>query len=67
MAVDDSAAPVELEDVTAHADPDWTWPPFGPLEAAGRDRFVTAEWAPASTVRRPLVRLGGWTLLYRRG
>jgi hypothetical protein len=24
------------------------------------------EWAPASTVRRPWVRVGRWTLLYRR-
>jgi hypothetical protein len=28
--------------------------------------FVTEQWAPASTVRRPWVRLGRWTLLYRR-
>jgi hypothetical protein len=44
----------------------WTWPPGGPLPPAGGPRWTTEAWAPASTVRRPLVRLGRWTLLYRR-
>ena len=28
--------------------------------------FTTEQWAPASTVRRPWLRVGRWTLLYRR-
>jgi hypothetical protein len=45
---------------------DWSWPPFAPLEPADGARFGTEEWAPASTVRHPWVRVGRWTLLYRR-
>jgi hypothetical protein len=48
------------------SDADWTWPPFAPLEPATEPRFHVEEWAPASTVRRPWVRVGRWTLLYRR-
>jgi len=47
------------------ADPGWTWPPYAPEPVDG-EPFVIEEWAPASTVRRPWVRLGRWTLLYRR-
>jgi hypothetical protein len=47
------------------ADPDWTWPPYAPWEPE-TDRFDSDEWAPASSVRRPWVRVGRWTLLYRR-
>ena len=52
----------------AHTSPDtgWTWPPYAPLEAPELARFRTEEWAPASTVRHPWVRVGRWTLLYRR-
>ena len=48
------------------ADPGWTWPPSGPMESVDGAPFGTEEWAPASTVRRPWVRVGRWTLLYRR-
>jgi hypothetical protein len=47
-------------------DPGWTWPPSAPLHPAEGTRFVTEEWAPASTVLHPWVRVGRWTLLYRR-
>ncbi|MGY1705056.1 hypothetical protein ACI79C_10805 [Geodermatophilus sp. SYSU D00697] len=44
---------------------DWSWPPSaGPY--AGQQQYVTERWAPASTVRHPWVRVGRWTLLYRR-
>lgn len=45
---------------------DWSWPPFAPLEPSGEAWFGTEEWAPASSVRHPWVRVGRWTLLYRR-
>jgi len=48
------------------ADREWTWPPGGPWHPAEGTCWATAEWAPATTVRRPLVRVGRWTLLYRR-
>jgi hypothetical protein len=48
------------------ADSGWTWPPYAPVEPVHGEQFATDEWAPASTVRRPWVRLGRWTLLYRR-
>ena len=47
------------------ADPDWSWPPYAPEEPSS-PRFAVDEWAPSSVVRRPWVRLGRWTLLYRR-
>jgi hypothetical protein len=50
----------------AGPDPGWTWPPSAPLHPAEGTRFVTEEWAPASTVFHPWVRVGRWTLLYRR-
>jgi hypothetical protein len=43
----------------------WSWPPYAPWETVD-DVFRTEEWAPASSVRRPWLRLGRWTLLYRR-
>lgn len=46
---------------------DWSWPPYAPLEPAGGRRYDCEDWAPSSTVRRPVVRVGRWTLLYRRG
>lgn len=49
-----------------HGTADWTWPPYAPIEPAEVPRFCIEEWAPASTVRRPWVRVGRWTLLYRR-
>ncbi|MFD2090560.1 hypothetical protein [Blastococcus deserti] len=47
-------------------DPGWSWPPYAPWEPAEADRYGLDEWAPASTVRRPWLRLGRWTILYRR-
>ena len=51
---------------TADEAADWTWPPYAPVPAAEDPRFLLDEWAPPSTVRHPWVRLGRWTLLYRR-
>ena len=45
---------------------DWSWPPAAAAPHAGGLQFHTDSWAPASTVRRPWVRVGRWTLLYRR-
>jgi hypothetical protein len=45
---------------------DWTWPPYAPVDSAEAPQFGTEEWAPASSVRHPWVRVGRWTLLYRR-
>ena len=47
------------------AEDGWSWPPYAPVEPA-ESPFRLEEWAPASTVRRPWVRVGRWTLLYRR-
>ena len=44
---------------------DWSWPPYAPLELVA-EPFDTDEWAPASTVRHPRLRVGRWTVLYRR-
>ncbi len=55
---------------TAHAgsggDPGWAWPPYAPDDPLDQARFRVDEWAPASTVRHPWVRVGRFTLLYRR-
>ena len=48
------------------AEPGWTWPPYAPWEPTDGEPFGVDDWAPASTVRHPWVRLGRWTLLYRR-
>jgi hypothetical protein len=48
------------------AETGWSWPPYAPWEPPEVPRFGTEEWAPASSVRRPWVRVGRWTLLYRR-
>ncbi|MGY2002361.1 hypothetical protein [Blastococcus sp. SYSU DS1024] len=45
--------------------PDWTWPPCAPVDARIAD-FDTECWATATCVRHPWVRVGRWTLLYRR-
>jgi hypothetical protein len=47
-------------------EPGWSWPPYAPWEPVEDERFGLDEWAPASTVRHPWVRVGRWTLLYRR-
>jgi len=44
----------------------WSWPPYAPWESVEEVRYALDEWAPASTVRHPWVRVGHWTLLYRR-
>jgi hypothetical protein len=44
----------------------WEWPPYAPLESSDAPPFQLEEWAPRSSVRHPWVRLGRWTLLYRR-
>ncbi|WP_448627224.1 hypothetical protein [Geodermatophilus sp. URMC 64] len=44
----------------------WSWPPYAPWESHSQPRYVVEEWAPPSTVRHPWVRVGRWTLLYRR-
>jgi hypothetical protein len=50
---------------TSSGEPGWSWPPYAPWEPV-EARFGTEEWAPASSVRHPWVRVGRWTLLYRR-
>jgi hypothetical protein len=45
---------------------EWSWPPEAPVHPAEGARFLTDDWAPASMVRHPWVRVGRWTLLYRR-
>ena len=44
----------------------WSWAPYAPEEALDTGRFATQDWAPASSVRYPWVRVGRWTVLYRR-
>jgi hypothetical protein len=44
----------------------WTWPPYAPVDPIDVGSFRIDEWAPASSVRHPWVRVGRWTLLYRR-
>jgi hypothetical protein len=58
--VDENAA------ASASGEAGWAWPPYAPWEPAEGERFGTEQWAPASIVRRPWVRVGRWTLLYRR-
>jgi len=43
----------------------WSWPPYAPVETDD-EPFDTAEWAPSSVVWHPQVRLGRWTVVYRR-
>jgi hypothetical protein len=55
-----------MASAAAHGTPEeWCWPPFAPWEPDD-GRYRVDEWAPASTVRRPWLRVGRWTLLYRR-
>ncbi|WP_166509545.1 hypothetical protein [Blastococcus sp. TF02-8] len=44
---------------------DWTWPPYAPVTVE-EPGFDTEGWAPSTVVRHPWVRVGRWTLLYRR-
>ena len=55
-----------MDPENAEPNRDWTWPPYAPVEPEDTPRFLTEDWAPRSTVRRPWLRLGRWTLLYRR-
>jgi hypothetical protein len=57
---------VDAIDGRPGSEPGWTWPPYAPVDAVDGERFDLDEWAPASTVRHPWVRVGRWTLLYRR-
>ncbi|WP_158580044.1 hypothetical protein [Geodermatophilus marinus] len=50
----------------ARRDLDWSWPPSAGIPYVEGRQYVTEEWAPSSTVRRPWLRVGRWTLLYRR-
>lgn len=43
----------------------WSWPPYAPVETDD-EPFDTVEWAPSSVVWHPQVRLGRWTVVYRR-
>ncbi|WP_369139841.1 hypothetical protein [Modestobacter versicolor] len=44
---------------------EWSWPPYAPVETDD-EPFDTVEWAPSSVVWHPQVRLGRWTVVYRR-
>ena len=44
---------------------EWSWPPYAPVETDD-EPFDTVEWAPSSVVWRPQVRVGRWTVVYRR-
>jgi len=58
---------VERHDITTDdGGTGWSWPPYAPWDDAEQPRYAVDEWAPASTVRHPWVRVGRWTLLYRR-
>ena len=44
---------------------EWSWPPYAPVETDD-EPFDTVDWAPSSVVWHPAVRLGRWTVVYRR-
>jgi hypothetical protein len=44
---------------------EWSWPPYAPMAVDG-EPFDTNEWAPPSVVWHPQLRLGRWTVVYRR-
>jgi hypothetical protein len=44
---------------------EWSWPPYAPVETDD-EPFDTVEWAPSSVVWHPQLRLGRWTVVYRR-
>ncbi|MGY1749684.1 hypothetical protein [Modestobacter sp. SYSU DS0511] len=59
-----AAGPCGEVDEQRHVDDlEWSWPPYAPVE--GRS-FSDEEWAPPSVVWHPQVRLGRWTVVYRR-
>ena len=43
----------------------WSWPPYAPVQTEV-ESFDTDDWAPASVVWHPQLRVGRWTVLYRR-
>jgi hypothetical protein len=43
---------------------EWSWPPYAPVE--GEPFPEDDDWAPPSVVWHPSVRLGRWTVVYRR-
>ena len=43
----------------------WSWPPYAPVQTEPAS-FDTDDWAPASVVWHPQLRVGRWTVLYRR-
>ena len=44
---------------------EWSWPPYAPVDTQV-ESFDTADWAPSSVVWHPQVKLGRWTVVYRR-
>src|SRR5438270_7108524 len=66
IAVDLGSAPEHRAAGRGALDHEWTWPPGGPWPTAEGVRWGTEHWEPATAVRRPLVRVGRWTLVYRR-
>jgi hypothetical protein len=61
-----SPAAVSSAAASRTAETCWSWPPYAPWEPVDGVRFRIEDWAPPSSVRRPWVRVGRWTLLYRR-
>ena len=43
----------------------WSWPPYAPVHTESA-AFDTDDWAPPSVVWHPRLRVGRWTMLYRR-
>jgi len=43
----------------------WSWPPYAPMQT-DLESFDTEDWAPPSVVWHPQLRVGRWTVLYRR-
>ena len=64
-----AAAPEMLEQGTPEVLPtdalEWSWPPYAPV-VTDDEPFDTIEWAPPSVVWHPQLRLGRWTVVYRR-
>jgi hypothetical protein len=44
---------------------EWSWPPYAPVPTDA-EAFDTADWAPSSVVWHPHLRVGRWTVVYRR-
>ena len=44
---------------------EWSWPPYAPVQT-DHASFDTEDWAPSSVVWHPQLRVGRWTVLYRR-